>query len=152
LANRNLPTHYRTSTLVKWVAEFRFGKCRQAYFFLKVSDIIGKERICQPIIGHQHYDYTFSPSLFQGNVCTALPKEIFTIASGELPGLGIKKSVLQLNFCWGYFFRQSPNSKKGLPAALCLRKKREITSYRLVSSLLTLKQSFNDTLTSLRSC
>ncbi len=33
MANRNLPTHYRTSTFVKWVAEFRFGKCRQAYFF-----------------------------------------------------------------------------------------------------------------------
>ncbi|HNW24938.1 MAG TPA: hypothetical protein PKI37_05670, partial [Candidatus Cloacimonas sp.] len=88
--------------MITWVAELRFGKCCKAYYglpnsdsanavrhtFLKVSDIIGKERICQPIIGHQHYDYTFSPSLFQGNVCTALPKEIFTIASGELPGLG----------------------------------------------------------------
>jgi len=118
-----LPTHYRTSTLVKWVAEFRFGKCRQAYFFLKVSDIIGKERICQPIIGHQHYDYTFSPSLFQGNVCTALPKEIFTIASGELPGLCIKKSVLQLNFCWGYFFSPIPKKQKRIASCTLLKKK-----------------------------
>jgi len=64
--------------------EFRFGKCRQAYIFLKVSDIIGKSEfanpipnsdsantvrhtffkglrhywqigICQPIIGLRHY-------------------------------------------------------------------------------------------------
>ncbi|HPB18370.1 MAG TPA: hypothetical protein PLL35_00810, partial [Candidatus Cloacimonas sp.] len=48
LANRNLPTHNRTSTLVNWVAEFRFGKCRQAYFFLKVSDIIGKSEFANP--------------------------------------------------------------------------------------------------------
>jgi len=39
-----------TSTAVKWVADFRFGKCRQAYFFKGLRSFwqIG---ICQPIIG-----------------------------------------------------------------------------------------------------
>ncbi|HPB18756.1 MAG TPA: hypothetical protein PLL35_02760 [Candidatus Cloacimonas sp.] len=92
--------------------------------FIKDCNIIGKERICQPIIGHQHYDYTFSPSLFQGNVCTALPKEIFTIASGELPGLCIKKSVLQLNFCWGYFFSPIPKKQKRIASCTLLKKKK----------------------------
>jgi len=32
-----------------WVAELRFGKCRQGYFFLKNCVLFGKERICQPI-------------------------------------------------------------------------------------------------------
>ena len=39
---------------ILWVAEFRFGKCRQAYFFKGLRHYwqIG---ICQPIKGLRHY-------------------------------------------------------------------------------------------------
>ena len=33
---------------MKWVAEFRFGKCRKAYFF-KDCDIIGKSEFANPL-------------------------------------------------------------------------------------------------------
>ncbi len=41
-----MSTHF---TKVKWVAELRFGKCCKAYFFLKVSDIIGKSEFANPL-------------------------------------------------------------------------------------------------------
>ena len=37
------------STAWKWVAELRFGKCRQAYFFLKGLRHYWQIGICQPI-------------------------------------------------------------------------------------------------------
>ncbi|HQO17717.1 MAG TPA: hypothetical protein PLJ85_00925 [Candidatus Cloacimonas sp.] len=49
-------SRFRTQRIL-WVAEFRFGKCRQAYFFLKglqlkVSDLFGKSEFANPFFAY----------------------------------------------------------------------------------------------------
>ena len=151
MANRNLPTHYRTSTLVKWVAELRFGKCRQAYFYKGLQHYWQRKNLPTHYRTSTLRLYIFTIT-FSGECLHCFTKRNLYYRVWRITRTLHKEICIAIEFLLRIFlFRQSPKSKKGLPASLCLRKKREITSYHLVNSLLTLKQSFNDALTSLRS-
>ncbi len=83
---KNLPTHYRTSTLRLYIFTITFsGEC--LHCFTKRNLYYRIWRITRT---------------WHKEICIAI------------------EFLLSL-----FFFRQSPKSKKGLPAALCLRKKRE---------------------------